>query len=515
MADDETGKLVSLEEARQAKRRKAGTMPVPADNDPLDYRLAFLPRNDTGNAERLRVRVGADLIYVDKVGWHWWDGQRWNAESGPVRARLLVQDTAAAIGGEIEALAKAKGKKAVGPAAIDDHRAWQLDSGNAARLRAMLDVAQPHLTRQPRELDADSWVINVANGTLPLDGLCEALRPARRLDLITKLVDVEFDPDAKCPLFDAFINEILPNLDVRSFVRRSLGYALTGDAGEQKMWVFHGVGANGKSTLVDLVARILGDYAVSLPFSSFIADDRKRGSEATPDLATLPGKRFVRASEPDKGAAFSESLIKTVTGGEEMPVRRLHQDFFYFKPEFKLFLSCNHKPRIRGQDEGIWRRINLVPFTVSIPLERRDKELGDKLWAERSGVLNWLIEGLLEWRNGGLRPPAAVVAATRDYREESDPIGLFLSSWCERVEKAETQATLLFEAYRLWCTGNAVEPMSQTLFGKMLPERGFEKNKGGTIRYLGIQLTEEAGLALEEERRRRAGHRRHSANEDD
>ena len=196
-------------------------------------------------------------------------------------------------------------------------------------------------------------------------------------------------------------------------------------------------------------------------------------------------------------------------------MRRLHRDFYAFKPEFKLFLSANYKPRIRGQDEGIWRRIMLVPFTVSIPLERRDKNLGDKLWAERAGVLNWLVEGLLEWRGKGLQPPPAVMAATQEYREESDPVGLFLSGWCERTDKAETQATILYEAYKLWCVENAVDPMTNTLFGRMLPERGIEKRTSGVVRYCGIQLTDEASLRLDEDRRRRVGHRRRDASEED
>lgn len=312
-------------------------------------------------------------------------------------------------------------------------------------------------------------LLNVANGTLELDDpILSGTSVPRRSHLMTKVIEVDYDPEATSPSFLRFMEDILPDHEVRSFLQRSFGYALTGLIDEQVLWFFYGTGANGKSTLVNIMARILGSYCMSVPFSSLVLDERKRGESASPDLARLPGARMVRASEPEKGVKFSESTIKSITGGEPLTVRHLNQGFFEFTPSFKLFLSGNHKPVIRGQDHGVWRRINLVPFTVSIAKEKRDPGLEEKLWEERSGILNWLLDGLRMWRRSGLCPPEAVVAATREYREDSDPLGLFLNAWTETHESGRVQGKRLFDAYALWCRGNAIEPMTNTLFGRML-----------------------------------------------
>ncbi|MDR3438966.1 phage/plasmid primase, P4 family [Telmatospirillum sp.] len=471
------------------------------ENDPLNYRLAWLPRNDTGNAERLLNRFGRDLIYVRDVGWHWWDGRRWAYEPGEMMANRLAHETVKCVYDECTALQDAVGDKKVAADMVQDHFKWAMASGNARRVAAMIEIAQHYLMRRPSEMDSDPLLLNLANGSLHLSGACNTLRPHDREDLATKVIDIDFDPGAKCPLFIDFLETIIPDPAVRDFLQRSFGYALSGLTGEQVLWFFYGTGANGKSVLMNVMARIMGPYAMSLPFSSLTLDDRKRGSEASPDLARLPGSRMVRASEPEKGTRFGESTIKSVTGGEPLTVRHLNHGFFDFTPEFKLFLSGNHKPIIRGQDTGVWRRIRLVPFTVTIPEEKRDHHLEEKLWRERAGILNSMIEGFMHWDECGLAPPEAVLAATQEYREDSDRIGLFLSQWCERIAGASVQASDLYEAYQLFCKENADDPVSNTAFGRMLPERGIEKDKRGTVRYLELQLTEAADQELVAARR--------------
>ena len=477
--------------------------------DPIDYRLAFSPRNDIGNAERLLERVGDEVMWVEALGWLVWNNRHWDLKAGKTRVRQLAVDTANRIFDEVTAVQDAPKDKQPGREFAVEHLKWARSSGDSRRLSGMLGVAADFRTRTPEELDSDPLLLNVANGTLPLEGACEDLRPHRREDLLTKIVDIPFDPTATCPTFRTFLDRVLPDREVQDFMQRSLGYALTGEIGEQCMWLLHGAGANGKSTLIDLVARILGPYAASIPFASLVSDERKRGSEATPDLARLPGARMVRASEPRKGVKLGEDTVKQIPGGEPLTVRHLNKDFFEFLPSFKLFVSVNHLPTITGNDEGIWRRIHKVPFLVTIPKEERDPKLGDKLWAERAGVLNWLLDGCRMWLDGRLRPPAAVAEATRKYRTESDALGQFTSSWVERAEGCYVQATRLYEAYQLWCEGNAVEPMSLTLFGRMLVERGFEKEKQGVMVYLGLQLTQQALDEMQERddlRRRRKGH---------
>lgn len=471
--------------------------------DPLDYRLAFSPHNDVGNAERLLERSGNDMIWVEALGWLVWNGRHWDLKTGKMRTRQLAVDAANRIYDEVTAVQDAPKDKQPGKEFASEHMKWARASGDARRLSGMLAVAADFRTREADELDNDPLLINLGNGTLALEGSCETLRPHRREDLLTKIIDIPFDPDATCPTFRAFLDRVLPDREVQDFMQRSLGYSLTGEIGEQCMWMLHGAGANGKSTLIDLVARILGPYAASIPFASLVSDERKRGSEATPDLARLPGARMVRASEPRKGVKLGEDTVKQITGGEPLTVRHLNRDFFEFLPAFKVFVSVNHLPTINGTDEGIWRRIHRVPFTVIIPKEERDPKLGDKLWAERCGVLNWLLDGCRMWLDGRLRPPAAVAEATRKYRTESDALGQFTASWTEPAEGCHVQATRLYEAYQVWCEVNAVEPLSLTLFGRMLVERGFDKEKQGVIVYRGLQLTQQALDELQDRDSRR------------
>lgn len=249
---------------------------------------------------------------------------------------------------------------------VEAHYKFGNASGNAPKISAMLTEAAPHLRRPPADMDRDPMLLNVANGTLDLSALDAGLRSHDRDDRITRVAPVAFDPDADCPRFREFLDRILPDKEVHVFVQTFFGYALTGDTGEQKLAAFHGAGANGKSTLQNIVAAVMGDYAMTTPIDSFLHNNRKGGGDATPDLARLPGARLVIASEPEIGARISESVVKAITGGDMMAVRRLHKEFFEFRPEFKLVFSCNIKPTIRGADEGIWRRIMLVPFDKQI-----------------------------------------------------------------------------------------------------------------------------------------------------
>lgn len=482
--------------------------------DPVELELCRLLRNDIGNAERLRRRFGGVLLYVIDVGWHWWDGARWDMQRGEIEAQKLAHRTSRAIFGEARALAlEGPGRvlvtdKETGAVIdqeetiaefvkrVDAHRRWASTSGNAPKLKALLEQAAPYLSARVTELDSSPYLLNLPNGTLDLaaervpDMPHASIRPHDPADLISKVARAAYAPDATCPTFDAFMAEILPDAEVRAFLQRWFGYCLTGLTVEQCLVFLYGTGANGKSTLVELLLWILGDYAMTLNFASLYHDDRKRGGEATPDIAQLPGARMVLASEPEAGVRFSESLVKTLTGDESIKARNLNKGFFEFTPEFKLTLAGNHKPTIRGQDEGIWRRIHLVPFTVQIPKERRDRKLKDKLRAEASGVLNWLIEGAREALERGLMPPASVAAATEQYRSESDQLGQFLSDETVKMHGKRVQATVLYGRYCDWCKDNAAEPISATLFGRRLRDRGMESEKYGVMYWRGIELVE-------------------------
>ncbi len=454
--------------------------------------LAEKERNDIGNAERFLARHGDDLLHVREVGWHVWTGARWSPDGAGDAVKTKTHETARSIMEELAALQKRGRPDHVAAGDWEDRLdkllKWSVRSGDRVKLEAMAAEAAPYLSVPPEAMDSDPFLLNLANGTLRLEGACDALRPHDPNDRLAKIMDVGFDPEAVSPEFDRFLARVQPDPEIRDFLQVWTGYCLTGSTGEQKLVFNYGEGGNGKSVFVDLIAKMMGPYAASLPFASLVRDDRKRGAEATPDLARLPGARMVRASEPEKGARFAEAAIKAVTGGEEITVRHLNHGFFDFVPEFKLTLSGNHRPSIRGQDRGIWRRFLLVPWDVNVPEEEQDADLPSKLWAERSGVLNWMLDGARIWLERGLVVPEAVMAATNEYRADSDPLGRFIAECLEEASGQTVQASLMYDAYKAWCSANAERAWSMTAFGKAMPERGVEKSDGRIRVYLNVRL---------------------------
>lgn len=501
---------------------------------PSDRDLADLDRNDDGNGERLRRRYGQDLLAVDELqrdlrdGWLVWSGKHWEPRGAYATARKWADLTARAIKAEAQALKDDRdperfdfeqhGDTKAALKAYDEriaaHRKWAVQSGNLARGSAMLAKAAPYLLIQQEELDRDPLLLNVATETLTLprgghlgaESLAEIHgRPHDRADRLSRLAPVSYDPDATCPTFRAFLESVLPEPETRAFVQRFFGYALTGLTGGQVLLLFYGHGANGKSTFLNLMRWAFGSYAVTLPFRSLLADERSKGGDATPDLVRLPGARLATASEPEVGAVLSESMIKSQTGGEPMIVRAMFRDFFEFTPTHKLVLSFNNKPKIRGQDEGTWRRLAMVPWEVTIPEHQRDAQLAEKIWeTEGPGLLNWLLDGYREWAEKGLAIPEAVRQATQEYRTESDPIDEFLKACVTHTEKPQTpgvSARDLFDAYSRFAKLNGQDPIKQQWFGRLLTEKGFHKRRGLGGRYeysdviLDLQLIEDLEAA--------------------
>lgn len=471
---------------------------------PFDLELARLERNDFGNAMRLAKRFPHRIMYVEGVGWFGWVGTRrhgfWELKKGVALADQAAQETHTAIFAETKALYMAGRWPSETPQGfekrIGGHFVWAIASGNANKLRAMLDVVRSHVTKLPDELDTDNFLFNVANGTLDLnDPLAIKLRNARPADLMTRQSPAKYDPKATCPKFEEFVQQIMPDVELRAFVQRWMGYCLTGDTSEQALALWHGGGRNGKSVLVGIMQFILGEYAKIVNFASLMRDDKKSGSGASPDLARLRGARAAIASEPENQVQFSEGLIKSLTGGETVIARHLNKEFFEYIPKFKITGLFNNKPTVRGTDFGIWRRLKMTPFTVTISDEDVDLNLSAKLRAEAAGILNWMLEGYKQWRMMGLAPPDAVVAATEEYRAESDKIGEFLRTatmatgdGTDRVE-----ASVLFAAYHAWCKANGEYPLGQTPFGRRAGQtyqKGRSSTNGHAV-YLGVKLLDE------------------------
>ncbi len=440
---------------------------------------------DLGNAERLVAQHGADLRYCHALGcWYVWTEQRWEADNtGEVMRR--AKDTVRAMYGEAALLDQDSERQALVKHA---HR-----SEEARRLRAMIDLAtsEPGIPVTVDELDTDAHLFAAANGTVDLR--TGKLRDHDRADLITKLSPVAYDPEAECPRWLSFLDRIGLVGNLAEYVRRLAGYSLTGLSTEQILAILYGTGANGKTTLLEAVRHIAGDYGAQTATDTLM--DRAQGTIPN-DLARLRGARFVSAVETDEGRRLAEGTVKRITGGDAIAARFLNREWFEYRPAFTVWLAANHKPTVRGTDEAIWRRIHLVPFTATIPEAERDHDLPDKLRAEAPGILAWAVAGAVEWYRYGLNPPDEVRQATSNYRGEMDTLGDFLAECTTDDETAYVTKADLFAAYQRWCDDSGEKPLSQRQLARRLTERGlddYQQPTGDRARcWLGITLTTEA-----------------------
>gem|GEM_PF-649413 len=443
--------------------------------------LLILNLTDAGNAERFQAHAGHRFAYVHPWGsWMVFDGVRWQRDgSGEVVRSALA--TLRSMADEAEKVPD------------EDHRGellkHALDSESSARLSAMLTVGQALLPVAPEVLDQDTDLLNVANGTLDLR--TGELRPHDRADWLTRLAPVVYDPDAACPLWDAFLHRVMGgNERLIAFLQRAVGYSLTGQTNEQVLFLLYGVGANGKSTFLETVRALTGDYSTTADFTTFL----KRDSEgARNDLARLVGTRLVSAVEAEAGKPLAEALVKQLTGGDTITARFLFKEFFDFRPQFKIWLAANHKPGIYGSDHGIWRRIRLVPFTVTIPEAERDPRLTAKLAEELPGILAWAVRGCLAWREHGLGLPEEVRAATASYQDEMDALAGFLEERCVVEDAAQVTAKEVYESYKTWAEANGEKPRAQKTIGVILREKGFVQAKAakGVRCWRGLRLRRE------------------------
>ncbi|WP_291732309.1 phage/plasmid primase, P4 family [Leisingera sp. F5] len=486
----------------------------------LGVQGAEFPRNDYGNGQRLVLYYGENFLFVPRLGWFRWDGRRWASDEDEILVRRDAQGIAARIMHEIPFLAPEFDANGNNKAAAR-HATHANSSGNTGKITNMLAEAKTAkgVAVTVEDLNKDPMMLCVENGVLHFtkrkdehsaawDDAVEVpqvdLLPHDRRHRITKMVKAKYDPQAKCPAWGAFLLRVLPDDEVRGFFKRWCGYNLTGLTTEQKLAFFFGQGRNGKSTAVDTLARIMGDYSTTLPIESLTGTDQGKGGEATPDLVRLPGARFVRSSEPEQGQKMKEARIKALTGGEPIPIRRLHQEAVDLFPEFKLNISGNYQPEVRGADDGIWRRILLVPWSVQIPAEEVDPLLPQKLWAERDGILRWMVEGCLEWMAGGLRVPAVIDEATKEYRSESDPMRTFLQEYCRITGSPENFETArdLRDAFNAWLLDSGTSAWTPRHTSNSLKRRAnnvkgdggevFYPVKRSTTGYLGIQLLPKA-----------------------
>jgi P4 family phage/plasmid primase-like protien len=433
---------------------------------------------DMGNGERLVAQEGEGLRFSYAMNkWFVWTGKQWlDDDLGIVEKK--AKDTARGIQQEATRIEDETIAKAV--------EKWGRSSEGRAKVQSMIFMARSDLAITPAELDSDPWLLNVNNGTIDLR--TGTLRPHNPEDLITKMAPVDYDPNARAPLWLSFLDRIMSgNQDVIKFLQRITGYSLTGSTREQCIFILHGIGANGKSTYLETIADVLGDYANTTPTQTLMP---RRADAMSNDLARLAGSRFVTATETDDGHKLAESLVKQMTGGEQVAARFLYGEIFQFRPKFKIFLGTNHQPEIVGTDHGIWRRIKKIKFDVVIPDEEQDKNLKQKLLQEAPGILAWAVRGCQEWLAAGLQEPEEVTEATRRYRADMDVLADFLTDCCDvGAINATVSISELYRAYSKWCEESGERALSKLKFGRRMAERGFRQDRTGQERYWhGISL---------------------------
>jgi putative DNA primase/helicase len=421
-------------------------------------------RSDLGNAERFVDMFGDRVRWCPaRKAWMVYDGKRWAWDE---RAQVVKLAHQAARSIHKDAAAEPD------PAKQREIAKFAVSSQNEGRISGMLSQAKPYLAVSMDELDRDPWVLNCPNGTLDLRS--GKLRPHDPADLITRLAPVEFDPAAECPRFNRFLQETLVEPGVITFVKRYSGYTLTGITRERLLAILYGFGKNGKTTLVELLRDVMGDYATNTDTETILM---RKYQGVGNDVAALKGARFVSAAEVEQGRRLAESKVKQLTGRDTVTARFLFGEPFNFRPEFKLWLSTNNKPVIQGTDDAIWDRLRLIPFTQRFEGAKADPKLPEKLREELPGVLSWMVAGCLEWQEHGLGEPETVRAATDQYRTEMDTLAAFLDEVCVIAGDCRVLAESLYQRYAMWCEKSGERKEPKKAFVARLQERGFERRR--------------------------------------
>jgi putative DNA primase/helicase len=446
---------------------------------PLDY-----PANDAGRARRFIDSLGENLRYVSGLEqWLLWDGHRWVKDQDGGITRLAIEHSR-------QFMREASG--------ITDHerRTSRLKEalllGDVAVIRSMLHLARcdGRVVVSAAQLDADPFLLGVENGVVDLRS--GEFRAARRSDLITKRAGTRYEAEAPCPLWEKFLDRIMGgNAGLIAYLQALTGYSLTGVTSEQCFAFLYGGGKNGKTVFTHLLYALAGQYAQAAPQSLFTAS--KHGKEPGADLARLPGVRLLVSCETEQGSRLAESRMKGMTGGDMVVAEAKYCAPFEFQPQFKLWIFGNYRPQIRGTDEGIWRRVRLIPFTVWIPPEERDEHLIPKLEAELPGILRWALEGTRRWLESGMHTPACVEAATAEYRDDEDTLGQFLHTQVVESPRDRVLIGDMYARYLSWCEREGIRhTLQQPDLAKRLRERGLTQGKSNGQRYwAGVSLTDD------------------------
>ena len=428
-------------------------------------------QTDLANARRLIHLHGDKLRFCHPFGkWFVWDFRRWKTDDDGAVERL-AKSVADAVW--------ADARESNEPSALRHAARTASDRG----VRAMLSLASSDLPVLPGELDSNPALLNVENGTVDLR--TGRIRDHKREDMLTKIAPVALNNEASSFAWDRFLEDVFAeNQDVIPFVQRLFGYCATGDVREQILGILWGCGANGKTTLIDAITSTLGpDYACSAPKDLLMA---KRGDSHPCEIADLFAKRLVISNETEHSRTLAEGLVKQLTGGDKIKARRMREDFWEFAPSHKLLVLTNHRPRVRGIDHAIWRRIRLIPFNSRFEGDTRDKAMPAKLAAERAGILAWIIRGAVDWYATGLADTPTVTDATAEYRASSDVIGRFLSDCFHVAPDMRVKFSDLMDRLEHWCRDGGDNLPSRKFVGEYLQDRGFTAKTSNGRWYLGL-----------------------------
>jgi putative DNA primase/helicase len=431
-----------------------------------------------GNAKRLVVLHGADLRFCEEFGWLVWDGRRWSPDkTGEVYRR--AKDTVLGIYAEATRIAVDElRKERIAFAMKCEHRTW---------IEAMVKLAESEMEMvvRPEDFDSDPFLLNCLNGTLDLR--TGEFRAHSRNDFITKIAAVEYNPEAKCPLWKEFLSELFDgDKKLIRYMQKALGYCATCEISEHTWFFLYGTGANGKSTFINTVLHVYGEYGCQTPPDTFLV---RRGDGPRNDLARLQGSRFIAASEPEGSKRLDDGIIKMFTGGDPITTRFLYKELFTYLPVGKLFFSANHKPRVADNSRGFWRRVAMIPFDITISEKEQDKGLIEKLKAEGPGILAWMVRGCLAWQKNGLGKPEAVREAGEEYQEETNPLADFLRDRSlVRGPSRKIQKNDLYDHYK--DIGRGANPLSKIDFNRILSGQFKDRRVGHdrVLYWIGIGL---------------------------
>jgi putative DNA primase/helicase len=403
----------------------------------------------------------ADVRYTALWGkWLIWDGRRW-APDERLATFSLVRELC---------YAKARGVK--------HQNAKSIASAGTVAAVERLARSDQRIAVAASEWDADAWLLNTPGGTVDLQ--TGEIREHNPDDKLTKIAGIAPNRHCKIPLWKSFLKTVTnDNAGLVAYLQRVAGYSLTGSTCEHALFFLYGTGTNGKSTFINALTACAGEYHCVAPIEAFTASNNERHPT---ELAGLRGARLVAAVETEDGRRWAEAKIKQLTGGEPISARFMRQDFFSYLPQFKLIIAGNHKPGLRSVDEAIRRRFNLVPFTVFIPPEKRDVDLGEKLKVELPGILNWMIEGCMAWQKQGLDPPQVVTEATKAYLEAEDAVSAWLEECCERDPNHSATLQELFGSWSAWATKNGERIGTTKNLANTLENKGLQRYRRAAAR---------------------------------